>query len=571
MEMKKLNPLIEKNRPRLKWAAFILLIGFVFLVNTFHESYPDEFDNLLGGRYVLEGKIIYRDFFTHHGPVAYWLAALIEIPSRISFVRFRVFYSFFLTGFVFASYAFLRRRFRAKADFYPVYITVLAISATYFWGHMLLADSLAGFLLVPVYALVFLSAFHRRPLALRELVFVSFLSASALLSSLSYAYLVAFLYLYSLWLYLTANKHADLKRAVLKGIGVIALPYLLFAAYLVISRSLGDYVRQNFVFNAKYYVYNYPRPEGSGRINPIRFAVMIGHKFYRDFYGALVNAKDLNLRFPFAAGLAVGNAALLAVLLLSRRWLLTVFVWMILTYANTRSNALTGGNTDYQAAVYISLSFLNFSFILPHLYRSLDDKLETARRLIYGSMLLFAGVYGLFTFLFLLREFNLKIYNKFMGLQPLIYDRPQVAPITNQLVKDDDYVWIGPFAFEELFYARGKMPSKYHILLPAMAKSDRIVSAIKADFRKNKPKVIVFDKRYFILGSSPEMYAPFFLKFLSDDYVTLRDYRRQGKSYLSNVPKTNRVDLETELYIDKNRADEVIALMEKRNLIRPLP
>ncbi len=76
-------------------ALFVLVMLGIFLINTVHEQYPDEFDNILGGWYILHGRLIYTGFFTHHGPVAYYIAALVEIFSGQSFVRFRIVYSIF--------------------------------------------------------------------------------------------------------------------------------------------------------------------------------------------------------------------------------------------------------------------------------------------------------------------------------------------------------------------------------------------------------------------------------------------------------------------------------------------
>src|SRR4051812_25119818 len=73
---------------------------FLFLfINTIHESYPDECDNILGGTYILKGILPYTGFFSHHGPIAYFVAALIASFSGHSFVGFRIFYSIFLLFF----------------------------------------------------------------------------------------------------------------------------------------------------------------------------------------------------------------------------------------------------------------------------------------------------------------------------------------------------------------------------------------------------------------------------------------------------------------------------------------
>jgi hypothetical protein len=117
---------------------------------------------------------------------------------------------------------------------------------------------------------------------------------------------------------------------------------------------------------------------------------------------------------------------------------------------------------------------------------------------------LLLSAYTLFTGFFLFNTWFTKAYDKYMGTAPLIYDRPVVAPVINSIVSPQDYMWIGPFAFQELFYANGQLPSKYHILIPDMGQSQTIENSILSDFNTHKPKVIYFDKTYFILGSSTD-------------------------------------------------------------------
>jgi hypothetical protein len=568
MSLPPLSKLWSPNSQKLKWATFVLIITAIFLANTFHEAYPDEFDNILGGKYILEGKLIYKEHFTHHGPVAYFLAALIEVFSGISFVRFRIVYSLFLLTLTFGSLHFLKKKFGDRIGFYHAFIYLLAISATFFWSHMLLADSLSAFLLVPAYLLVLLSLYHQERFHLKDLAFISLFSSLALLSSLSYAYMIGFLYLFAFYLYLKGVGIAQ-KKQVLKGLAVLTAPFLIFLIYLVLTNSLSDYYQQNFVFNAKYYIYNYPRPEGSGRINPVRYSIIITHNFFNDFAGALVNSKDFNLCFPFPTALALGNLGLIIYLLLFSSPWSALFILLMLTFANARSNPLTNGDTDYQAAVYIICSLANLTLFLRLTYKKLNEKVATAQKIILSFLFLFVGVYAFFLALFFQRQFNFKFFDKYMGKAPLIYDRSQIAPIINKLVSPGEFFWIGPFEFEELFYATGKIPSRYHVLLPAMGKAEEIKKTFLSDFQKNKPKVIYFDRQCFILGSNPEMYAQFFLDFLDQEYVTLSKYKRGGKQYVSAVPISEHVNLKTNLYLDKERAEAVIQDLLTQNLIKP--
>lgn len=567
--MQKLARLI-KSKALLSFSLYIILLVSIFIINSLHDSYPDEFDNILGGKYILEGKLPHSGFFTHHGPVAYWVAALVEIFSGNSFVRFRIIYSLFLLTFIIISYLFLKKKFQNEINFYPFFLIIIAISNTYFWGHMLLADSLSAFLLIPAYSLLVFSTIYKKNLNQIDLIIINILAFLNLFSSLSYLYLIPIIYIYSLYLYLQKNVHQLNLNNLIRLFFLLGIPYLIYLGYLLTTNGLKDYIEQNIIFNAKYYIYNYPRPEGSGRINPIRFAFIIIDNFIHGFTGLLINAKDFNLAYPFNNTLAIGNAALIITLLLFGQIKLTIFIILVLIFANARSNPLTSKETDYQSAIYITLSILNLTFIIYYLYHLLNQRLELGKRIIFGCLLILTSLYGVFTILFLFLKFEEKVFAKYMGKAPLIYDRPQLAPILNKLVNGKEYAWIGPFEFEELFYIKAKIPSKFHILIPAMGKNPQIQKKVLEDFQKNRPKVIIFDRNFFILGQSPNMYAQFFLDFLDENYLTLAQYQDyKGNKYISVNPVTERIDIETKLYINKDNIDEIINKMLKENLIKP--
>ena len=83
-----------KKRGNLILITFFFFIFCILSINALHESYPDEFDNILGGKYILSGSLLYKDYFSHHGPVAYFLSAFILLFSNGSFVIFRILFAF---------------------------------------------------------------------------------------------------------------------------------------------------------------------------------------------------------------------------------------------------------------------------------------------------------------------------------------------------------------------------------------------------------------------------------------------------------------------------------------------
>jgi hypothetical protein len=144
-----------------------------------------------------------------------------------------------------------------------------------------------------------------------------------------------------------------------------------------------------------------------------------------------------------------------------------------------------------------------------------------------------------------------------MGQAPLIYDRPEVAPFVNKLVKKDEYSWIGPFDFKELFYLNAKVPSKYHWFLDHASKIDRIKQEMITDFDKNKPAVIVFRRNYAPWGGDPKTFNYFFTDFLEKNYFRIFELE-DGHKYHWKIANTQHFDIDGDFYFDKDRKEEII-------------
>jgi hypothetical protein len=539
-----------------------LIIAIVIFTNTFHEKYPDEFDNILGGQYLSEGQMLYRDYFTHHGPVPYFIAALLMPFSLGSFVLFRIAYATFLFFFFLFSYLFLRRVLDEKyARLYPLLVLAISVSSTYFWGHMLLADSFAAIVLLPAYFILLSHVYARRTLSRSMHLFLAISFGFALLSSMSYLFMILCIYIVIFCLVYRSPKQY------LRHILIYLTPYLVFFILLLLTNSLSDWYRQTIQFNAQFYIYNYPRTPGSNFINPLRYAIVIAQNFFENIHPVLTNISRVDFFYPFNTALAYGNLLFFAILLYQRKYLLGFLLLSTLIFANARSNPLTSQERDYQAAMYITLSFTHTFFglfVSQRLFSKLSDYFP---KVILTIILVPTIILWFFNGLFITRKWFDRVYERYMGLTPLIYDRPQLAPIINATIKPNEYMWIGPFDFEDHFYARGLSPSKYHILLPGMAQNG-MVEELQADLQRNKPKLIIYDWHLFILGNAPKDYAPQFLEYLDQNYIRLLEYREpDGTQYKSVAPIELRRDVEAKMYINPQYKDEVIADLLRANII----
>lgn len=553
------------------WSGFTLfaILLFIFLVNGLHESYPDEFDNILGGWNILHGNPLYSKFFTHHGPTAYFFAAFVEIFSGNSFVRFRMVYSVLLLSFYGFSFWYYRRSIGTHLSrFFPLFLIFIGVGATYFWGHMLLADNVSGVFLSLAISLVVIKHLHSKALTLSDLVFISVLTFFSITSSLTYLYLIFILYLFVFWEYFRSSNLSFRRiKNYLYPLIVFFIPFAVFFVYLLLTGSLSDYLYQNFDFNQKYYIYNYPRQPGETFINPVRFAIIIAHEFLMSFTDLLNQIKDLNFYFPFNIALAVGNTAFVIYLFVKRKYKILLFIILMLIYANGRSNPLTSGERDYQSAVYIFTSIMLGVYLLYTLYEELGSNLELRKKIVFSTLLIIVFVYSFANFMFLGRKFIDRAFQKYMGKAPLIYDRPQIAPILNTVLTQEDYTWIGPFEFEELFYTKIPNASQYQIFNPGMGRSEKIHNGLIEDFEMTRPKLIWFDKKFFIFGMNPEMYGQKFVSYITEHYTTLLEYRQGDSKYVSVKPIDPKTDIETKLYIRRENVNEIIGKLVSRGII----
>jgi len=550
--------------------SFVLVVLFFFIgiINSVHEMYPDEFDNILGGRYLLEGKVIYKDFFTHHAPVAYYVAVFPQIFSGVNFVQFRLVYAVMLGLYLLWTYRFILRRFPAEySRIYLFVLFVLQISMTFFWGHMLLADSITALFFLPVFAYCVGTVLYERSISAWDMCVVSLLLFLGLFSSLTYTFFVAvvYLFLFARILLIKENRKLSLLG---KFIGISLLPYLIIFFVFLLQGNLVEFYKQSFEFNKNYYLYNYPRPEGSTAFNPIRYVISITYTFFSNISGLLVQISAPNLQYPLQQTLAVGNVCFIVYLVLRKRIMLTVLTIGLIVFANVRSNPLSSQDNDYQIAVYLVLSLFICIVFLWRGYESFGKS-----NVYPGIQFITKGMFGItaflffFSLIFLSRQFLDKAYGKYMGMSPLIYNRPELAPIINAAVDRDDYAWIGPFAFEDLWYMEAEIPSRYHIMIPAM-KNAGYVEKLTEEVREKQPKVIYFDKIFFVLGRSPESYGRPFLEYLDQEYVRYIDYRDGDLTYISVKPVTLKTDIEAKLYIRKDVVPEITERLLQEGFIR---
>ncbi|EKD89829.1 MAG: hypothetical protein ACD_32C00132G0001, partial [uncultured bacterium] len=272
---------------------FFSLLFWVYWTNTFHTNFSDEFDNIVGGWYITKGILPYRGFFSHHNPGAYFISSLIVLFTRQSFVHFRIVWAIALFTTSVMSYVYLTKIFsKDKLKFFLLYLLILGVSSTYYWGQMMLSETIVAYVLIPSYALVVLKAINGKAVNLRDVAFISVMSAIALYTSLTFIFAIILLWIFSLYLFVKNKK--IFSRPALKALTIIVLPYVLLALYLISTGSLSEYIFQSIRYNRDYYVYNFPVVAGQVSKHPARYAISIFYNTSDQFKALLLQGKDFN-------------------------------------------------------------------------------------------------------------------------------------------------------------------------------------------------------------------------------------------------------------------------------------
>jgi hypothetical protein len=550
-----------------------LLLLSILLLNTFHEEYPDEYDSIVGGKYISELKVPYRDWFQHHQPGAYMLAAIILPFSGISFVKFRIFLAIFYFLLFGGTYLLIKSRVKNNnLLFYIFLIFSISIASTYFWGQMLLADTLSAYLILPAYALLVMKSYYSEKFNLKDLFIVNIFAFLTWFTSMTFTYAVFGITAYAIYLYIqTAGINRKTFWQIIRpGILVVIIPYLLFFTYFLINGAIKDYYFSNVTYNQEYYIYNYPKKPGVP-VNPIRYAIIIAHDFTNNYISAVAGVAGLSLFDPFVITLSFSGLALIFAVIVKGKYSLAFLILYSLIFANARSNPNSLKETDYQVYMYVLMSLFNGFFTLSVLNQFLsEEKINTPRKIMSMVVYVVLGLYVVSTNIIFFQRFFNKYYPKYMGTMPLIYDNPEIAQYVNKIVTRDDYVYIGPFSFKELFYLSTKnQPSKYHWFLDHAVKS-KIKTELVADITKNRPKVVVFLRNFAPWGGDASTFNYFFTDFLDKNYFRLFELKLPDHDYRYTIDNSRNYQIDDSFYYDKNRQDEILKDLLKAGMIKDI-
>lgn len=227
---------------------FILafLLGLKF---RFWGTFIDEGDNFSVGLLMSQGEILYKDIFSHHFPFPYfWVMAVIKIFGA-SVSALRISLLIFVMGALGWAMWLTKRYFVFGAT------SLFWILLGHFYaGNNIMYSVFSGISLTVVISIVLFAQLDRKKLSNGAVITISLFSAIAILSDPLSIYAVGITALALLW---------QERRDGIKYVAFMAGWGIVFIIYLVVTRSVADFVQNAIQFNSNVYINYFPA-------NPLR-------------------------------------------------------------------------------------------------------------------------------------------------------------------------------------------------------------------------------------------------------------------------------------------------------------
>ncbi|MCX6732199.1 MAG: hypothetical protein NTV98_01520 [Candidatus Roizmanbacteria bacterium] len=534
----------------------LVFIGIIFLVNSQYIAYPDEFVNILGGKFILEGKIPYKDFFDHHLPGAWYMSALILLFSFGSFVKFRLIWGGLQYLILFLVGRFVQKKSKELFPFYAGYFLLYPFVTMYYWTHLFIADGIAFLFFSALFWMLFTESYQKET-KLKTVIFFSLANFIFVFSSLTYIYIALLFYT---WIVVLLFKSKPKWGEIVRFCLISAVPYLIYGLYLLLSNSWKEFYISNFVYNTTLYI-DIPNYKMGHFFNPFKFALTIIYNFFNTYIQLLVRIKEFNLYFPVDLVLAL-STFLLLVVLLKELPLIGVLYFFVLSFSAPRSNLMKIGETDYQSGLFIALGAISF-FLLLWRYKYIKftfEPLEFIKKFLVAMVVL----YGVFASIFLIENTYNKFYLRYTQKMPSIYDHAPTAFFINEVLQKDDYYWIGPYEPNEEFFVKGaKLPGKFPTLLPQFRESAYFSGEFIKQFESHTPKLIIYKHEASIFGTPALEFGKFFTDWMEGKYISLEHIK--GLEALKS-PET--FNMRTDVYLLKSEKDTILKRLAETGYIK---
>jgi hypothetical protein len=507
------------------WAIGIVSLASIGLciVNAPHSFFVDEHDNILGAQALTRGDVLYKDYFSHHMPLTYFVTLPLYALTGNSLITLKILFGLGCAVWILIMSRHIYRQYGLAA--WSAFTLVFAGSTSLTYANMILAETLVA--LAATHIFIIFALRQRIPFSLRTVAAYSILAAIPVLSSASYLWISLIGYTLGVlhgfkWLF-SVPRSRILTRLAMSA-AIVALPFTILLGYLAASGSIHYFKEQAFDFNTQYYSQFISDISGSG------FLVTLINQIYNVFaslYDTIFNASSKGI-LPLLLVLTL--IAVFAISITTKATRLTTIAAIALLFAaGIRSGfgaafeglALGAGARFGTVIACVSIAIIVILYtqikqnkaILPHSKQRLS--------LIVGIAAIAISLSAL-----TLTTTSMKAYSQRADM--IMHTQPPDAPSTViNLVNTQptDRYWVGPLDFYNQLFITSQNASSYRFYLPWHAVCPTCTATLIQDFASNKPKVVYWNGEIDIWGHLAKDYGQEVQKYLDKHYYQVSDTR----------------------------------------------
>ena len=223
-------------------AGYFLFTGYIAYNQSVSDRFNDEVAHMVGGHFVLKGKELYKDLQFNHQPLAYYFGAAAErisSPDNLYFYISRQRLAIYAYGLFWNILFFL---------FFGPYILIFSfifeIGKYWFSGQKLLAETLAAYPLIFMFASLIESMFMKKHLSKIKLGLISVSTFIAGFSLLP-LWIVVMPINVIIWWFQKNRKQSFL---------LLSIPFLFLTGILFMFISPYNLLRETYTYNVQYFV-----------------------------------------------------------------------------------------------------------------------------------------------------------------------------------------------------------------------------------------------------------------------------------------------------------------------------
>ncbi len=469
----------------------------IFLIGAFIQPFDDEFEVLLGGNYLLHGKALYTNYFSHHLYLPYLLAAGLEWLTHNNFPFIRLIWATVIWLISTINFVAIRTWLGLKSANLYAFILWLMVFLPHNYFFSLQSDSISAHFITLV--VIHLATATERQI--NPWISALILSGLLIIITTSLSFLPLVLFLLVIWGY-------NIYRGNIKVNGLsIVLPLLVFAliSFLILRNSVHDFFDQIFVFNAKYYSqFNYEMPTDimrfiSDRLN--RFAKTIDdfiQHIYRPSHWLFI--------------LRITICVIVLIYMLRKNKLLFTLIIGSLFLASFRSGLYSNfdDNFGFQQLTILLLSFICVVYLPKTGTNEVYRNLKSTLLMIYiGITTYYSGIGAL------------KYTKKFVvyGGVETAWDNSISSEVLKGIKSYTDNLWILPFSLRDQYFIRSHNAMKYQYILPWHIACEPCIEDIKNRLSINPPNMILWNENQNIWGMTASTYAKDFIIQITQNYT----------------------------------------------------